>query len=163
MGQSCNCRMAPPPSFDALSSCWRWALEVPSPYCWAFYPFDSWESLTCKVSGAFWRVLPTSYLLRLPASILSAGPQCFSPLPSPNIWFWWKPIMRASIHLWFQSFKLVLELLFWLPSQWLLPVFGCTFDCLFNLDTLKPLCNLLPYLMTPLHRSLEASPAAHDL
>jgi hypothetical protein len=27
----------PPPSFDVLSSCWRWALEVPSAYCQAYH------------------------------------------------------------------------------------------------------------------------------
>ena len=47
-------------------------------------PFESWESLTSQVSGAFWKVPPTSYLLRLPVSILSAGPQGFSPFSSPN-------------------------------------------------------------------------------
>jgi hypothetical protein len=41
--------------------------------------FESWESLTSQISGAFWRVLSTSYLLRLPVSILSAGLQGFSP------------------------------------------------------------------------------------
>jgi hypothetical protein len=46
-------------------------------------PFESWESLTSQVSDAFWRVPPTSYLLRFPASILSAVPQGFSPFLSP--------------------------------------------------------------------------------
>jgi hypothetical protein len=32
----------------------------------------------------FCRVPPTSYFLRLPVYILSAGPQGFSPFPSPN-------------------------------------------------------------------------------
>jgi hypothetical protein len=47
-------------------------------------PFESWESLTSQVIGAFWMVSPTSYLPRFPVSILSAGPQGFSPFPSPN-------------------------------------------------------------------------------
>jgi hypothetical protein len=44
--------------------------------------FGSWESLTSHVSGAFWRVPPTSYLPRLPVSILSGGPQGFRPIPT---------------------------------------------------------------------------------
>ena len=44
-------------------------------------PFESWESLTSQVSGAFWGIPPTSYFLRLPVYILSAGPQGFSPFP----------------------------------------------------------------------------------
>ena len=47
-------------------------------------PFESWESLTSQVSGAFWGVPPTSYFLRLPVCILSSGPQGFSPFPSPT-------------------------------------------------------------------------------
>jgi hypothetical protein len=47
-------------------------------------PFESWESLTSQVSGTFERFPPTSYLLRLPVSILSVGPQSFSSFPSPN-------------------------------------------------------------------------------
>jgi hypothetical protein len=47
-------------------------------------PFESRESLTSQVSGAFWRVHPTSYFPRLLVCILSAGPQRFSPFPSPN-------------------------------------------------------------------------------
>jgi hypothetical protein len=42
------------------------------------------NSLTSQVSGTFWRVPSTSYLQRWPVSILSAGPQDFSPFPSPN-------------------------------------------------------------------------------
>jgi hypothetical protein len=42
-------------------------------------PFESPEFLTSQVSDTFWRVPPTSYLLRLPVSILSADPQGFSP------------------------------------------------------------------------------------
>ena len=44
--------------------------------------FESCQSLTSQVSGAFWRVPPTSYFLRLPVSIFffcwSSGLQSFS-------------------------------------------------------------------------------------
>jgi hypothetical protein len=46
-------------------------------------PFKSCESLTSKVSGGLWYILegpPTSYLPKLPASILSAGLQGFTPV-----------------------------------------------------------------------------------
>jgi hypothetical protein len=67
-------------------------------------PFDSWDSLTSQVSGAFWRVPPTSYFRgwRFPVSILSAGPQGFSPFPSSNT--------RSHP-----------------PTPWLLPLPLCTF------------------------------------
>jgi hypothetical protein len=74
----------PHPSLDALSSCWRWALLPTVGLSSKILPFDSWESFTSQVSGAFWRVPTTSYFLRLPISILSAGPQGFSPFTSPN-------------------------------------------------------------------------------
>ena len=51
---------------------------------WKDPPSESWESLTSQISGVFWRVLRTSYFLRLPLSILSVGPQGFSPFPLPN-------------------------------------------------------------------------------
>jgi hypothetical protein len=47
-------------------------------------PFESWDTLTSQVSGAFGGIPPTSYFLRLPVSILFSGPQGFSPFPSPN-------------------------------------------------------------------------------
>jgi hypothetical protein len=47
-------------------------------------PFESWETLTSQVSGAFCRVPPYSYFPRLHVSILSAGPPGFSNFPSPN-------------------------------------------------------------------------------
>jgi hypothetical protein len=47
-------------------------------------PFESGGSLTSQDSGTFWRVPPTSYLLSLPVSNLSAGPHGFSPFPPPN-------------------------------------------------------------------------------
>ena len=71
------------PSLDSLSFCWRWPLQVPSPHCRAFHlrsflSFESWKSLTSQVSGRF------SYLPRLSVSVLSTGPQSFSPFPPPN-------------------------------------------------------------------------------
>ena len=89
MGQRCDCGMATP----SLTWCPVFLLEVGSISSLSLLlgisskvrSFDSWESLTSQVSGAFWRVLPTSYFLRLHVSILSAGPQGFSPFPSPNI------------------------------------------------------------------------------
>ena len=88
MGQRCDCGMATP----SLTWCPVFLLEVGSISSLSLLsgisskvpPFESWESLTSQVSGAFWRVPPTSYFLRLPVSILSAGPQGFSPFPSPN-------------------------------------------------------------------------------
>ena len=87
MGQRCDCGVAT----QSLTCCPAFLLG------WALYslsllsgissevpPCEFWESLTSQVSGAFWRVPPTSYFLRLPVSILSAGPQDFSPLPSPK-------------------------------------------------------------------------------
>jgi hypothetical protein len=47
-------------------------------------PFESWESFTFQVSGAHWRVPPTSYLPRLPVSTLSSGHQGFSLFPLSN-------------------------------------------------------------------------------
>jgi hypothetical protein len=48
--------------------------------------FESWEFLTSQVSGIFWRVPPTSYLLKLPISIPPPSPQefqSFSPTQCP--------------------------------------------------------------------------------
>jgi hypothetical protein len=47
-------------------------------------PFEFWESLTSQISDAFWRFPLTCSFLKLPVSILSAGPQGFSPFPSLN-------------------------------------------------------------------------------
>jgi hypothetical protein len=88
MGQSCDCGMVTP----SLTWCSVFQLEVGSIDSLFLLsgisskvpPIESWESLTFKVSGAFWRVPPTSYFLRFSVSILSAGPQGFSPFPSPN-------------------------------------------------------------------------------
>jgi hypothetical protein len=75
-------RWQPHPSLDVLSSCWRWALYVTSTYYQAFHlrslPLIP-ESLSPPRSLVeFWRVLPTSYFLRLPVSILSTCPHGFS-------------------------------------------------------------------------------------
>jgi hypothetical protein len=45
---------------------------------------EFWDSLTSQVSGVLWMVPTTSYFLRLPVYILSAGPQGFSRFPSPS-------------------------------------------------------------------------------
>jgi hypothetical protein len=47
-----------------------------------YYKF--WKSLNSQVSDVFWEISPTSYFLKLPVYILSAGPHSFSPFPSPN-------------------------------------------------------------------------------
>jgi hypothetical protein len=47
-------------------------------------PYETWESFTSQVSGAFWWVPLTSYFRRLPVCILSAGLQGFSPFSSLN-------------------------------------------------------------------------------
>ena len=48
--------------------------------------FESWESLTSKVSGAFWGVPSTSYFLWLPVYILCAGPHPIPTLVPPDPW-----------------------------------------------------------------------------
>jgi hypothetical protein len=88
MGQRSDCGMATP----SLTWCPVFLLEVVSITSLSLLSdisskvphFDSWESLTSQVLGAFWTVPPTSYFLRLPVSILSVGPRSFSPFPSPN-------------------------------------------------------------------------------
>ena len=87
MGQSCDCGWHPSSSFDAV-----FLLEVGSISSFSLLsdisfmlpPFEFWESLTSQVSGTFWRVPPTSYLLRLLISVLSTGSQSFSPFSSLN-------------------------------------------------------------------------------
>ena len=79
-----DCGMATPPLHrDVLSFYWRWALQVPSPHCRAFHlrslPLSP-ESLSLPRSLVHPRGSPTSHLPRLPVSILSAGPQGFSPV-----------------------------------------------------------------------------------
>ena len=91
-----------------LTFSWRWALQVPSPHCMAFHlrslPLSP-KSLTFKVSGTFWSVPPTSYLLRVvcfhsfcwPSGLLSFSPTqyqilflSFSPAPPEKSCFlWW--------------------------------------------------------------------------
>ena len=88
MGQSFDSGMAT----QSLTCCPVFLLEVGSTNSLSpllaitsrVSPFEFSESLTSQVSGTFWRVPPTSYLLRLPVFILSAGLQGFSPFPSPN-------------------------------------------------------------------------------
>jgi hypothetical protein len=88
MGQICDCRMTTP----SLTWCPVFLLGVGSMTSLSLLsgisskvpPYQSCESLTSQVSGVFWRVPQTSYLLSLPASILSDGPQGFSPFPSPS-------------------------------------------------------------------------------
>jgi hypothetical protein len=87
MGQSCDCGMATP----SLTWCPVFLLEVSSISSLSLLsgisskvpPLESWESLIFQVSSTFWGVPPT-YILKLPVSILSAGPQGFSHFPSPN-------------------------------------------------------------------------------
>jgi hypothetical protein len=91
MGQRFDCGMATPSptwypvfllvvgSISSLSLLLAILSKVPL--------FESWDCLTSQVSGAFWRVLPTSYLEMLPVSILSAGFQGFNPFPSLLIRF----------------------------------------------------------------------------
>jgi hypothetical protein len=75
------------PSPLSFASWCRLALYVSSPYCWAFHlrslPLSP-ESLSPPRSLVHSQGSPpTSYFLRLPAYILSAGPQGFSPFQSP--------------------------------------------------------------------------------
>jgi hypothetical protein len=58
-------------STNSLSSLLGTSSKVP--------PYESWESLTSQVFGT------TSYFLRLPVFIVSAGTQGFCSFPSPNI------------------------------------------------------------------------------
>ena len=91
MGQRCDCGMATP----SLTWCPVFLLEVGSISSLSLLSgisskvpsYESWESLTSQVSGALWGDPPTSYFLRLPVYILSAGPQGFSPFLSPNTRF----------------------------------------------------------------------------
>jgi hypothetical protein len=91
MGQRCDCAMATPSliwcpvfllevgSISSLSPLLGISSKVP--------PFESWDTLTSQVSGAFcggWSGVGRSYFLRLPVYILSAGPPGFSPFPSHN-------------------------------------------------------------------------------
>jgi hypothetical protein len=74
----------PDPSLDALSSCWRWALQVSSPYWWAFHlrslflsPESLWPFRSLVHSGGslqsstFWGCLFPFF----------PGPWGFSPFP----------------------------------------------------------------------------------
>jgi hypothetical protein len=56
-------------------------LEVGSLSSFSLLNGISSKVLTSQVCSAFWMVPPTSYLLRLPDSIVSVSPQGFSPFP----------------------------------------------------------------------------------
>ena len=83
MGQRCDCGMATHlslfllevGSISSLSLLYK-SDFIQGPCLWVL-------RVSCFV-GLFWKVPPTSYLLRFPVSILSVGPQGFSPFPSPN-------------------------------------------------------------------------------
>ena len=85
MGQRCDCGMVTPfltwyPVFllqvGSISS-----LSLLSGISSTVPPFESWQSLTSQFSGAFWKISPTSYLLRLSVFILSAGLRASFLLP----------------------------------------------------------------------------------
>jgi hypothetical protein len=88
MGQRCDCGMATP----SLTWCPIFLLEVDSisslSYCWVFHqrsiPMSSGSLSPPRNLVHSREVPPTSYFLRLLIYILSAGPQSFSPFPSPN-------------------------------------------------------------------------------
>ena len=75
----------PIPPVDALSFCWRWALQVSSSNCRTFHLWFlplSPENLSAPRTLIHSGWSPTSYLLKLPVPILSAGFQDFSLIPS---------------------------------------------------------------------------------
>ena len=85
MNQSCDCGVATP----SLTWWLVFQLVVGSISSFSILSGISSKiphfSLTSQVSGGFWSTpCPTSYYQRLPVSIISAGPQSFSPFPSPN-------------------------------------------------------------------------------
>jgi hypothetical protein len=59
-------------------------------------PFESWDSLTSRVSGAFWRGPPTSYLLRLSASIFFLNLFTFFLEMTKAFTFWWLSYVTAD-------------------------------------------------------------------
>ena len=88
MGQRCDCGMATP----SLTWCPVFLLEVGSISFFSLLsgnspkvpPYESGESFTFQVSGAFWGIpqLPISWGWLF--YVLSASPQGFSPFPSPT-------------------------------------------------------------------------------
>jgi hypothetical protein len=88
MGQRCDCGMATPSlttpylTVFLLEAGSVSSLFLLSGISYKVHLFESWESLTSRVSGIFWRSPQTSYFLRLPVYILSADPQGFIPFPS---------------------------------------------------------------------------------
>ena len=87
MGQRCDCGMATP----SLIWCPVFLLEVGSVICLSLLlgissevpPFEFWESLNSQVSGEFCRVPPTSYVLKLPASIFLLAFRASDLFPHP--------------------------------------------------------------------------------
>jgi hypothetical protein len=75
-------------SFDVLSFCWRWALQVILPHCRAFHleSFEFWQSLTSQVYGTFWSAPqpPTSQGCLLLFFLLAFRASIFSSLPIPE-------------------------------------------------------------------------------
>ena len=68
---------------DALSFYWRWTPQVPSSHCRALHLRSLWVLSVSHLPGIWYILegLPTSYLQKLPVSILLADPQGFSPVP----------------------------------------------------------------------------------
>jgi hypothetical protein len=102
MGQICDCGIGTP----SLTWCPIFLLEMGSISSFSIMlgissNIPPFESLTSQVYDAFWGVPSTSYFLRLPVYILSAGPQGFSSFPSPNTWSGspsYHPLHPHSIH-----------------------------------------------------------------
>ena len=81
---------SPSSSFDALSSCWSWALYVPTTYCWAFYLRSvllSPESLSLPRSlmhpGGSSQP-PISQIFLFPFFLLALRASVLFPLPIPD-------------------------------------------------------------------------------
>ena len=71
------------PCLSAGGGLYKFPLHCREFYLRSLPPFEFWESLTSQI---LWYILegpPTSYLPRLPVSILSAGLQGLSPFPHP--------------------------------------------------------------------------------
>jgi hypothetical protein len=80
----------PHPSFDALSSWWRWALHVPSPYCQAFHlgflPLspESLSPLRSLVHSGESPQSSTSWSCQFPFFLLAFRISVLFPHPIPN-------------------------------------------------------------------------------
>jgi hypothetical protein len=83
-------RWQPPSSLDALSSCWRWALQVPSPYCPAFhlrsFPLSpkSFSPPRSLVHSGGSPQPPTSRGCQFPFFLLTLGASVLFPHPIPD-------------------------------------------------------------------------------